>query len=305
MRIQTVERRLVCFTLLIVLISSYALPSVISSASVLDGVCLGSLNDARALSVQSAKIAAIRVDVKFDTSFQDTYSSASKYRLKIVGILDYQTMNYQKNFTLDEWAAVVDKAAKTYTLIGTWEIWNEPTLTKYELGYMDGTPQHYVDMLRSAYMILKAANPEYQVLGLGGAQLGIAKDLTFAKSVFSLEGGAYMDAISVHAYPYKLNLGRSWENYKQIWVDELSQYRQLGKSIWVTETGLQSNQKNETSQVNYLRDSYAFFKEAGVVAYFWYQLVDYRASDGTVLMWGLLRMDRTAKPSYEALKSLP
>jgi len=268
------------------------------------GVAVGSLNDARARLAQSAKISFVRSDVTFDSTFQTIYSLSSKYGFRLIGILDYRTLNHNNSFTLDDWIQVVTKSKDTYPLIGIWEIWNEPTLTKYQLGYMDGKPQHYFDLLKTAYSVLKSANSQNTVLGLGGAQLGIAQDYSFAQSVFSLGAATYMDAISVHAYPYKLNIGQSWDYYKQQWTEELSKYRQFHKPIWITETGIQSSQLSERDQANYLKNSHSFFEQQAMVTYVWFQLIDYYGSDGTLRRWGLLKADQTIKLAYDTYKRL-
>ena len=48
---------------------------------------------------------------------------------------------------------------------------------------MDGSPQHYLKLLRSACEILKAGDPQPTVIGLGGVLLGHPRELDFAKAV--------------------------------------------------------------------------------------------------------------------------
>jgi len=269
----------------------------------LTGVAAGRLDEDRARLVSQAGIKWVRTDVTFDTTFHTTYAIAKKYKINLIGVLDTDTFSSTPSFTLDDWRGAVAKSQNSYPLVRVWEIWNEPTLTENQLGYMDGTPQHYYDMLKAAYEILKAKSSVI-VLGLGGAQLGYYKDLPFARAVFSLGGGAYMDAISIHAYPYYLNIGQDWNYYKQLWTTELAEYQQFGKSFWITETGIQSNQKTEADQASYLKTSYDFFMQQGVSAYVWYQLIDYQISDNSWHMWGVVRIDLTVKPSYATLEKL-
>jgi hypothetical protein len=265
-----------------------------SSSLAVSGVNISSLEQPAPELLQKAGIVWIRADVGFDQRFQDMYSIANRYALKFIGILDYVTLDHSA-FTLVDWNRTVTKAQATYPLIHVWEIWNEPTLTQFQLGYMDGTPQHYFDMLKSAYLILKRLDSDATVLALSSHDPG-PDDLPFANSVFSLGGGAYMDAISVHAYPYRLNAGQTWDYYKQLWTQELQQYRGFGKGLWITETGLQASQLTETDQANFLKDSYAFFQQQGAFAYMWYDLRDYSTSES----WGVLRADLTTRPSYAA-----
>ena len=286
-----------------VLLSPFVQPAFAQS-SMYSGVVVGREADPGVKLVKDAKLGWIRVDVRSTENFDKAYSSCNKYRVSMIGVLDFWTMNWNSSFTLDDWSIAVAKAQSKYPSIRVWEIWNEPTWPHYQVGYMDGTPGHYTEMLMSAYTILKAANPNYVVLGFGGAQFGIPGDYLFAQSVFALGGGAYMDAISVHAYAYQLNKGASWDTYKQMWTQEFSKYKELGKPIWLTETGLRSDQSSEADQSAYLQASYQFFLEQGAMSFIWYGLKDYKTAEGTVVSFGLVRVDLTTKPSYLLYKSL-
>jgi hypothetical protein len=266
-------------------------------------VAVGGMSDAMAQMANDAHIRYVRSDVTFDTRFQTLYALAKKYNFAVIGILDYQTLNYN-SFGLADWKTAVTQAQNAYPAINVWEIWNEPTVSQYQLGYMDGTPQHYTDMLKAAYQILKAKNSAYKILGLGGAQLGVSQDYPFAQSVFKLGGGSYMDAISIHAYPYNLNVGQTWSYYKNLWVSELAKYKQFGKPIWVTETGLQSSQLTESDQSQYLSESWSFFASQGASAYVWYELRDYQNSSGATVSFGLLHIDNSPKPSCTTYSAL-
>jgi len=265
----------------------------------LAGIAVGpGFDESKAKLVTQARIAWIRTDVQLSSDFHNAYSVASRNRINIVGILDYDTLNWNSSFTLQDWKSAVAKAQSAYPLIHVWEIWNEPTLPKYRLGYMDGSPQHYVDLLRSAYETLKAGDAQATVIGLGGVLLGRPGDLDFAKAVFADGGNAVMDAYSVHAYPGDLNIGKNWEYYNQLWTQELQQYKAFGKPLWVTETGLESTQLTEADQSEFLTKSYSFFVQQGASAFIWFQLKDYYGSDGTFVACGLVRVDMTTKPSY-------
>jgi hypothetical protein len=269
-------------------------------SSMLAGVCVDQrFNDAYANLVKQAGISWIRTDLTFSTSFQRTYSTANTHGLNIIGILDYQTLDRNSSFTLGDWEHAVARAKATYPSIRVWEIWNEPTVIAYRLGYMDGTPEHYLDLLKSAYSILKAGTPDSVVLGLGGAIIAPRRpqDLDFARSVFNNGGGAVMDAISIHAYPSLLNIGKTWDYYEQLWTQELQQYKQFGKPFWVTETGSWSNQMTEEDQATFLKNGYLFFQRQGASALIWFQLIDYMMN-GTLVACGLFQRDMTQKPAY-------
>jgi len=170
---------------------------------------------------------------------------------------------------------------------------------------MDGTPQRYFDILKVAYTVLKAHDSTLTILGMGGAQLGVNRDLNFTSAVFSLGGGAYMDALAIHAYPYELNAGKTWDYYMQLWSEQLQQYAQFGKPLWITETGLRSDQTSESDQADYLSASYSFFEAHGIKGFIWYEMTDDGAAgDISVGPWGLLHNDLTPKLSYGTYRSL-
>lgn len=296
-------------------------PKGISSAGASLGTGMfAAVNVANPLDENAARMAKqagvnwIRAGVGYDsagTRFAKTYSTAQQMGLQIIGIVSYWTVEADPSYTssvdsfkLQDWERAVAYAQTVYPSIRVWEIWNEPTCSKYHYGYMDGTPEHYLDLLKSAYTILKTQDPSSTILGLGGAQLGVSSDLDFAKAVFSLGGAAFMDAISIHAYPYELNTGKTWTYYEQMWASELAQYGSYGKPLWVTETGLTSNQTSESDQADYLQKSYSFFKQSNVLVFSWYVLADDNQSVSAEGAWGLLRPDLTPKQSYTVYHDL-
>jgi hypothetical protein len=284
--------------------------SSVRGAAVQNGITVGVAvsNRFSASEAKSAKDAGttwIRTDVGIAQSVQQTYSEARSLGLNIIGVVSYWIVDNPDSFTLQDWENAIQAVQSSYPEIHVWEIWNEPTSTKYQHGYMDGTPQRYLDLMKAAYTVLKARDPTSTVLGVGGAQLGNNGDLNFTAAVFSLGGGAYMDALAIHAYPYELNAGKTWDYYKQLWLDQLKQYAQLGKPLWITETGLRSDQKSEPDQANYLNTSYSFFNAQGIRAYVWYEMRDDDvAGDFSTGSWGLLRSDLIPKQAYFTYSSL-
>ncbi len=85
-------------------------------------------------------------------------------------------------------------------------LWNEPNLA-LEWGYAAVDPQKYVEMLRVVYPMIKAANPDVQVLAGAlaptlappGSEWGM-NDLDFLQAMY--DGGAadYFDMLAIHAY---------------------------------------------------------------------------------------------------------
>jgi hypothetical protein len=85
-------------------------------------------------------------------------------------------------------------------------IWNEPNLA-LEWGYEAPDPEKYVAMLRTVYPLIKAANPEVQVLAGAlaptlappGSEAGM-DDLIFLQRMYDAGAAPYFDILAIHAY---------------------------------------------------------------------------------------------------------
>lgn len=214
----------------------------------------------------------VRTPVYADPKWKSAvYDPAVKDKMPMLGILmgDFIWAGpgapYKAGWTLDDWNSAVQAAVEQYPEIHIWEVWNEPGLygtplrtIPQEKGYFMGDAGNYLEMLKSAYGIIKKHSSSDTVIGLGGAGLFrpnnyVAKcETDFAQSVCGNGGLNFMDAISVHAYTamqHLLTEGHSWssETLAQVWSNNLDAYEKLaGKPIWVTEVGLPSN---DTDQV--------------------------------------------------------
>ncbi len=200
------------------------------------------------------------------------------------------------NFSLNDWQQVVDCVSKTFKgKIKAYEIWNEPTVTGagFQFGYQNGTASHYFDMLRVAYQTIKANDPSATVIGLGGALVYSGTDptllnlsTTFARQLASMGAGQYMDAISLHPYPWTDINGTVLSEYIKNWNIYTSLFN---KPVWVTETGQYTNVGNQS---NYLSYAYGLFINQNASRIFWYRLKD--GTDGPI---GLYDISNNARPS--------
>ncbi len=85
-------------------------------------------------------------------------------------------------------------------------IWNEPNLT-LEWGYRPVDPESYVKMLQVVYPMIKAANPDVQVLAGAlaptlappGSEWGM-NDLIYLQRMYDAGAADFFDVLSVHAY---------------------------------------------------------------------------------------------------------
>lgn len=107
--------------------------------------------------------------------------------------------NYHKEFA----AALASLARQGVEAI---EVWNEPNLDR-EYGGSYVNPENYANMLREAYIAIKAANPNTIVIGGAAAPTGYfggnctnigCDDLPFLQRVAAAGGTSYMDCQGAH-----------------------------------------------------------------------------------------------------------
>lgn len=85
-------------------------------------------------------------------------------------------------------------------------LWNEPNLA-LEWGYEPADPDKYTQMLRVVYPMIKAANPDVQVLAGAlaptlappGSEWGM-NDLDFLQRMYDAGAADYFDVLAIHAY---------------------------------------------------------------------------------------------------------
>jgi hypothetical protein len=88
-------------------------------------------------------------------------------------------------------------------------LWNEPNLA-LEWGYDRVDPAKYVTMLRTVYPMIKAANPDVQVLAGAlaptlappGSEFGM-NDLDYLQAMYDAGAAPYFDILAIHAYGWK------------------------------------------------------------------------------------------------------
>ena len=272
-----------------------------TASAMINGVLCHEINAAQAATLADNGVNWVSDDVDFNQSasnWNTVYSLAQQNHLQVLGILDQWTMNFNYTFTITDWENTVKEAVTTYgSGVSAWEIWNEPCFSSNYFGVFNGTAAEYVELMSTAYPIIKSAYPNATVLGLGGLPLYTStegpsnttlvqypSDYTwvdysenFTQAVVNLGGMNYCDAISLHAYPY----GKYAAKYAgNAYVSSLKNYtKTTGKEVWITETGQYSEPYNGMTytpqeQADYLGASYALLKSQHVKAYFWYELND-------------------------------
>lgn len=210
--------------------------------------------------------------------------------VKILAILDDWMLD-NESFTLVDWQSAITTAVQSAPDVDAWEIWNEPDLAMFHFGYMDGTPQHYMNMLQIAYTIIKGINPNALVVGPA-----LSGDSSFLQSIINLGALNYLDVVSVHMYQQYGSYDVSWWNRYKSYVGS--------KPLWITETGYTTYGYTDAQQNLVLNQELSPSTRYPADRIFWYELVDDWTSSGIESGFGLVRSDYTMKPAYNSFKVL-
>lgn len=214
--------------------------------------------------------------------------------IEVLAIIDHNTLN-QQNFTLKDWQGNVSAivASDEAKLVNAWEIWNEPNNPSFYLGYMDGTPEHYFDMLKVAYTTIKAT------LNSSVVNAGLAPNddwETWLNDLQDLESKNYSDIQGIHLY-YDLESTN---------LEKVNSIKAFGMPVWITEIGRPSSTENYSpeEQATYLAYNLDLLA-LNVEKEFWYELKDNEGlTPSKENFFGLITIEYTKKPSYDAFKSL-
>lgn len=195
--------------------------------------------------------------------------------------------------TLEEWRANVQWALSSYgELLDAVEVWNEPDSNISLHGYMDGSPEHYFNMLKVAYEEIKAFNPNIKVvagalmtLQEGGAGPGDYWGGTLLKGIWALGAANYCDAVSIHTYQFWLNT----KGINQAEAIELARSMTgNSKPIWNTELGYHGT---DLEQATWMRNAFTLLESVGCPIIIWHE---YR-NDPT---YAIIHHDYSEKPAY-------
>ncbi len=240
----------------------------------------------------------------------DHYLKAAQARgIQVLLILDFGNVLYsgaEKGAPATEaerqaFARYCAEVVKRYGPLGVrhFEIWNEPNASMF--WKPQPNPGDYARLLESAYKACKDADPGSTVLGCSTS----GTDLDFIGGVLAAGGGRFMDAVSFHPYcqpsPPEERL-----------LDDISRLKALApeKPLWITEIGYPTHAGaagvHEETQANYLVRTFLLARTSPALQrVFWYDFQN-DGQDGVEaeFNFGLVRMDKTPKPSYRAIKTM-
>ena len=256
--------------------------------------CINAVRNMTAMRLAVASgITCFRTDIALNAGSADYVSNITKGGGTFLGILDYETVGAQPspdgcisgcNWSLDDWNASVYNALSEYPEVETWEIWNEPLVPNFASGYENGSALDYYEMIRSAYAIIKAREPNATIVCFGGAQLfpisAVQYEYSFYRAVWGYGASRYCDAISLHVYsqPY-YNMSQQAEDGMTLGQElnlTLNAYENLTrKPVWITEIGYASNGSaySDRLQAQALGQGMRFFSQYGFVKrIYWFHL---------------------------------
>jgi len=179
-------------------------------------------------------------------------NAAASHGLRVLGVIGYtplwnRTEGPQLLFStspprdMDTWGRFVSAAAQRYAgRINAWEVWNEPNLTQF-MGFIGDRPQHYADILKSAYPAIKSVTPGATVIVAGLSPSGGPDNPpAFMQKLYDAGIGGFFDAAAAHPYVFVGGMAADYENG---WSDVarlhdvMAAHGDGGKKIWLTELG--------------------------------------------------------------------
>ena len=204
--------------------------------------------------------------------------------------------------------------------ITNWSIWNEPNNPEFAQPKPD--PVHYADLLKAAYVAIKAADPNAIVVTGGTSPAGDAADgseispATWLVDLYLNGAQGFFDAVGHHPYSFPVNPldAHPWNAFTQT-VDLhliMTYFGDGAKKIWGTEagapTGTNAVAVTDAQQAQWVRDyfqgwntTYASF--TGPLSWFSHRDSGVDRSDW-VQNLGLLRHDWTPKPAFTAFQEV-
>ena len=241
--------------------------------------------------------------------------------LKTLAVLDekvspYTIDHFSPIASLDEWRNIIQGQLDGYgSYIDAVEMWNEPDLVDQTeaLGkdwYMDGSPEHYVDMLRVLYEEVQGYNnlTGADILVIAGA-LGTVRTLDaeelwdsggfFLREIAdaSLNAALYCDYFSIHVYDgylYPNSDAEESEGLFDVKDAYLKAQSIVGeKPIWITEVGA-NHAFTEASQAEFMNaTAFSSLRQTDCPLVFWYCYYNPRIeiTDPYEALHGLVKQD--------------
>lgn len=201
--------------------------------------------------------------------------------------------------TKDNFGPTCDQAlAACADYIDAAECWNEPDLAKFSNGYMDGTPEHYFELLQQFHGLMNSAD----VPVIGGSLASLCKGggcpgddcgTSFIETLKMLGAEGYMDAWSYHNYLYFVERAYRQKLISAATTEQYHKYmRSLvgdGLDIWMTEVG---HGGSDQEQLAYMTNVFDYFLQTDCEFVSWFEFT-------TQSSYSLIRSDFSKKPAFD------
>jgi hypothetical protein len=215
------------------------------------------------------------------------------------------------------WGQFTRRMAEHYRgRIDSWIIWNEIDIPSGQWHTWDGDEEDYLQLLKVAYINIKAANPDAKVVLFGspwwydrGAYLSRLLD-RIAADPESRAHGDYFDVVNLHMYSRANDILRVVPWYRE----QLAARGMVGKQVWVGETNAipyddqawkqakSGYRASMDEQASYIVQAFATYLALDVERVGVNRLVDGADFTAGGEPFGLLRNDGSERPSYRAFQ---
>ena len=190
---------------------------------------------------------------EFNWGWLDNLVNNARMRhLKILGVIGYTPQWARPQGSANLWWTAppsnpADFAAFCATVvrhygdrISNWEIWNEPNLPIF-FGFTNNKAQKYTEVLKAAYLAIKAAQPGSIVLSAGLSRLnGVDSPPGFLQQMYEYGAAGFFDAAAAHPYVFPGGLAadptNGWSDVGRMY-DVMVSNGDGNKKIWLTEMG--------------------------------------------------------------------
>ena len=198
--------------------------------------------------------------------------------------------------------------------IGAYEIWNEPN------GYQFWSPApdaaDYVALLKAAYPVIKAADPNAVVVAAGlGSVISFGTltidPVTYLQEMYDAGAQGYFDAVAFHPYLYSKAFSTP-SPYASAPINQVEamhaimvEYGDGAKQIWATEYGQPSDYVSEQNQADYIAD---FLRTWRTLSYagpaFIDTIKDTGSADDNSSTLGVYHLDWTPKAAVAVIEEI-
>jgi VCBS repeat-containing protein len=198
--------------------------------------------------------------------------------------------------------------------VSAYEIWNEPNGVQFWAPKPDAA--QYTALLKAAYPVLKAADPNAVVVAAGlGAVISAGNltidPVTYLQQMYTAGAAGNFDALSYHPYLYT-KLFSTPSPYPSAPINQVEALHDLmvtngdgNKKIWATEYGEPAGLVSEASQASYIGDFLRTWRDLDYAGpAFIHTIRDYTSSSPNSATFGVFRNDWSAKPAVGLIKTV-